>query len=70
MHHLDRGRSVQVGFLAAAVGAGDETSLLKVSAVVRFKPDRNQDGTYKDDLAISVQQRGWGYVVLVTGELR
>jgi hypothetical protein len=70
MHHPSPARSFQVGFLSQKSGAGGHNSSLIVSAVVRFRPDRNQDGTYKDDLATSVQQRGWGYVVLVTGELR
>jgi RecQ family ATP-dependent DNA helicase len=70
MHHPSAARSFQVGFLSQKSGAGGHNSSLKVSAVVRFKPNRNQDGSYKDDLANSVQQRGWGYVVLVSGELR
>jgi hypothetical protein len=70
MHQPSPARSFQVGFLSQKSGAGGHNSSLKVSAVVRFRPDRKQDGTYKDELATSVQQRGWGYVVLVTGELR
>jgi hypothetical protein len=69
-HRLGQGRAVQIGCLSRDSGAGNERSRLKVSAVIRFRPERNEDGTYKGELATSVQQRGWGYVVLVAGELR
>ena len=70
LHRLGRGQAVQVGCLSNDSGAGDQNSTLKVSAVIRFRPERDQDGTHKGALATSVQQRGWGYVVLVSGELR
>jgi len=70
MHRLDGRRAFQVGFLASAVGAGGPYASLKVSAVVRFKPGEPWPGDPPVVLAPSVQRRGWGYVVLVAGQLR
>lgn len=55
----------QVGFLAMQHGAGGPGATLRVSAVVRFRPDE-MDETFAD----VVRERGWGYVVLVSGRLR
>ena len=70
MHKIHRRPAFQVGFLAGAVGAGGQISALKVSAVVRFKPGEPPVGDPPVELAKSVKQRGWGYVVLVAGQLR
>ena len=64
MHHGTHG-PFQVGFLAMKHGAGVPGASLRVSAVVRFRPDE-MDETYAD----VVRERGWGYVVLVSGRLR
>lgn len=68
-HRGANGTLRQIGFLANQHGAGGPNASLQVSAVVRFKPDRLTDGTLSPKLANSVQQRGWGYVVLVSGQL-
>lgn len=65
MHRGASGQLVQVGFLAKQHDVGGPNAALKVSAVVRFRPDQ-ADGT----LADCVRERGWGYVVLVSGRLR
>jgi len=55
----------QVGFLAKQHVVGAANAALKVSAVVRFRPDKDDE-----TLADCVRERGWGYVVLVSGRLR
>ncbi|HDX0788397.1 TPA: UvrD-helicase domain-containing protein [Stenotrophomonas maltophilia] len=65
MHQSAAGQWVQVGFLAKQHVAGGANAALKVSAVVRFRPDQ-ADGT----LAACVRERGWGYAVLISGRLR
>jgi superfamily I DNA/RNA helicase len=65
MHQGASGQFRQVGFLAKQHVVGGPNHALKVSAVVRFRPDE-ADRT----LADCVRERGWGYVVLVSGRLR
>ena len=65
MHAGASGQLVQVGFLAKQHEVGGPNAALKVSAVVRFRPDQ-----VDETLADCVRQRGWGYVVLVSGRLR
>ena len=65
MHRGPSGRLTQVGFLARQHDVGGQNASLKVSAVIRFQPDLTE-GT----LAACVRERGWGYVVLVSGRLR
>lgn len=65
MHCGLSGRSFQVGFLAKQHGSGGPRASLRVSAVVRFRPDQTDE-----TLAESVRTRGWGYAVLVSGRLR
>jgi len=62
-HQGADGKLCQVGFIAKEFGVGCPLSSLRVSAVVRFQPN------FVIGLAQSVQQRGWGYVVLVEGQL-
>ena len=69
-HRSVSGTLRQIGFLAKKHGAGGTNASLQVSAVVRFKPDPLPDGTLPTTLAKSVQERGWGYAVLVSGRLR
>ena len=62
-------KGIQVGYLANKIGAGGPNASLKVSAVIRFPltcPDKIDDST----TAACVRERGWGYVVLVSGRLR
>lgn len=68
LHRSQTGHLRQVGFLALKHNKGASTASLKVSAVVRFalKPT----ALANPSLADTVQQRGWGYVVLVSGRLR
>lgn len=65
MHRGSTGEWTQVGFLAKEHVAGGPNAALKVSAVVRFRPDQ-----IDDTLADCVRARGWGYAVLVSGRLR
>lgn len=65
MHQSSSGKWTQIGFLAKQHVAGGPDAALKVSAVVRFRPDETDD-----TLADCVRTRGWGYVVLVSGRLR
>ena len=65
LHKSASGRTVQVGFLAKKHGSGVRDASLRVSAVVRFRPD-----TFDDSVPDFVRARGWGYVVLVSGRLR
>ena len=65
LHKSGSGRAVQVGFLAKKHGSGVRDASLRVSAVVRFRPD-----TFDDSVPDFVRARGWGYVVLVSGRLR
>ena len=62
-HQRDDGNHCQVGAIAKRFGTGSSSSSLRVSAVIRFHPDS------VIGLAQSVQQQGWGYVVLVEGQL-
>lgn len=57
-----------IGRLARQCGAGNNNSNLTVSAVLRHP----YDGItyYEGDIAQSVEQQGWGLVVLVSGVLR
>ncbi|MCB1569376.1 MAG: ATP-binding domain-containing protein, partial [Xanthomonadales bacterium] len=67
MHRRRNGHpATQVGYLANGHGAGGPHAALQVSAVVRFRPDAENNGA----LAGIVAKRGWGYVVLVSGQLR
>lgn len=68
MHQDASGKIRQVGFLAQVHNKGGPNASLEVSDVVRFalKPE----DLVKESLADSVRQRGWGYVVLVSGRLR
>jgi superfamily II DNA helicase RecQ/superfamily I DNA/RNA helicase len=68
-HQGASGKMRQIGFLAKVHNQGGPNALLQVSAVVRFRPVRNADGIFPTKLAKSVQQRGWGYAVLVSGQL-
>jgi hypothetical protein len=65
MHRGTSGQLRQIGFLAMKHGAGSRDASLRVSAVVRFRPDAS-DGV----LSGCVRARGWGYAVLVSGRLR
>lgn len=65
LHRGASGEWTQIGFLAKQHVAGGPNAALKVSAVVRFRPDET-DAT----LADCVRARGWGYAVLVAGRLR
>ncbi|MDV9042569.1 UvrD-helicase domain-containing protein [Stenotrophomonas sp. RAC2] len=65
MHRGSSGQLTQVGFLAKQHVAGGPNASLKVSAVLRFRPD-----SIDETLADCVRDRGWGYVVLVSGRLR
>lgn len=65
LHRSASGRTVQVGFLAKKHGSGVRDASLRVSAVVRFRPE-----ILDDSVPDSVRARGWGYVVLVSGRLR
>ena len=69
-HRDANGQMHHIGYLANAAGRGGPQSSLTVSAVVRFRADDGADGTPAATLAPSVQQRGWGYTVLVSGRLR
>ena len=69
--HCDaNGQKHQIGYLAAKAGRGGPQSSLKVSAVVRFRADVDANGVPLATQALSVQRRGWGYAVLVSGRLR
>lgn len=65
MHRGSSGQLTQVGFLAKQHAVGGPNASLKVSAVLRFRPD-----SIDETLADCVRDRGWGYVVLVSGRLR
>jgi hypothetical protein len=65
-HRGAAGKLSQVGFLAKKHGSGDRNAaVLKVSAIVRFRPDESDDSIDE-----SIRIRGWGYAVLVSGRLR
>jgi hypothetical protein len=66
LHRSASGSTRQIGFLAKKHGAGSSSSDLKVSSVIRFYPKEASDA----ELAKSVSERGWGYVVLVAGRIR
>lgn len=68
LHRDANGQFHHIGRLAQQVGLGNHSSSLQVSAVVRYKA-ASADGP-PPQWAASVQQRGWGYVVLVSGRLR
>ncbi len=70
MHRGVNGRPQKIGFLSTNSGVGCPNSSLKVSAVVRFRADVDANGDPLATQAPSVQRRGWGYVVLVSGQLR
>ena len=69
-HRNAAGEQRQVGYLAKEFGPGSKNSSLVVSAVVRWKPDVTSTGDFDGSIASSVRQRGWAYVVLVSGQLR
>lgn len=69
-HRNAAGEQRQVGYLAEKFGPGSTNSSLVVSAVVRWKPDVKSTGDFDANIAPTVRQRGWGYVVLVSGQLR
>jgi superfamily I DNA/RNA helicase len=66
LHCGPSGKIRQIGFLARKSKAGSNDSELEVSAVVRFRPDEINP----DKVGKLVADRGWGYVVLVSGRLR
>lgn len=66
MHKGSAGQAKQVGFLAKDRGSGGPNAELKVAAVIRRFPKEESDPSF----AQRVRERGWGYVVLVTGRLR
>ena len=70
MHCGGNGRPQKIGFLSIKSGVGGPNVSLKVSAVVRFRADVDVNGDPLAILSPSVQRRGWGYVVLVSGQLR
>ena len=65
MHQGRSGQWTQVGFLAKKHDVGGPKASLRVSAVVRFRPDSTEER-----LAERVRDQGWGYAVLVSGRLR
>lgn len=65
LHSGASGQPVQVGFLAMKHVVGGPNAELKVSAIVRFRPNQ-VDETFAD----CVREQGWGYAVLVSGRLR
>ncbi len=65
MHRGSSGQLTQVGFLAKQHVVGGPNASLKVIAVLRFRPD-----SIDETLADCIRDRGWGYVVLVSGRLR
>ena len=65
-HRNASGAVRQVGFLANKHGAGNHNADLQVSAVIRFYPKESTD----TELSPVVIERGWGYVVLVSGRIR
>lgn len=69
-HRDANGQMHRIGYLAAKTVRGGPQSTLKVSAVVRFRADGDGSNTSLTKYAPSVQQRGWGYTVLVSGRLR
>ncbi|GEO02210.1 hypothetical protein NSE01_40420 [Novosphingobium sediminis] len=66
LHRSASGTVRQIGFLAKKHGAGSNNSDLRVSSVIRFYPNETDVG----DLAVGVTERGWGYVALVSGQIR
>jgi len=66
MHHGAEGGLRQVGFLAKKHDAGTKDAGLQVSAVIRYRTD----GMNTQKVPLAIVQRGWGYVVLVSGRLR
>ena len=69
-HRDANGQMHRIGYLAANAARGGPQSSLKVSAVVRFRADGDENNASLTKYAPSVQQRGWGYTVLVSGRLR
>lgn len=68
MHFGKSKSSLQVGYLAGALGSGDRSSDLEVSAVLRcIYSGRQYFGGITTE---SVCQQGWGLVVLAEGVLR
>lgn len=65
VHRGKSGDSAQIGYLSNEVGAGGRQSALKVSAVIRYQADLQDQ-----DMPQEIRDRGWGYVVLVSGRLR
>ena len=66
LHCGPSGKTRQIGFLSQKIKAGNDTSNLEVSAVIRFRPDK----TDPEKVGRLVAGRGWGYAVLVAGRLR
>ncbi len=69
MHRGANGSLQKIGFLSKQSDVGDKNTSLKVSAVVRFRANVDANNLLATQ-APSVQRRGWGYVVLVSGQLR
>lgn len=69
LHIGSNGVSRQVGFLAKSVGAGGSVNDLIVSAVIRYRYDPEKEMN-SASVASTVEERGWGYVVLAAGTLR
>ncbi|MFO8027827.1 MAG: ATP-dependent helicase [Opitutales bacterium] len=68
--HIDsNGGSRQVGFLAKSVGGGGSVNDLIVSAVIRYRYDSEKEMN-PASVASTVEERGWGYLVLAAGALR
>jgi superfamily II DNA helicase RecQ len=68
MHQGPDGRQKQIGFLAKKSGAGMLGEVLRVSAVIRYLADSERIDFWTK-LPSFVQKRGWGYAVLVAGQL-
>ncbi|AWI80386.1 hypothetical protein CEW87_14070 [Parazoarcus communis] len=67
MHCGPNGRKRQVGFLSNRAPAGGFKSQVSVSAVLRYPHDTSYGNGNR--VAKTVQDRGWGYLVLVSGVL-
>lgn len=69
-HQGHQGQKTEIGRLAKKYGRGNSNSSLVVSAVVRRHPKRQPNGEFDSRINDSVRDRGWGYIVLVSGQLR
>lgn len=72
MHQSGEGaKARQIGFLSSSAGSGGPNSDLCVSAVIRYPhdPAKVPPGFQRSPVAQQVLQRGWGYLVLISGVL-